>query len=156
MTITAPGIRLDLPPGWEAEIDGGAGDPDADAEIGAETVRTPRVHIANFPLPPVRGDFGSGAVEQMIDGDVLVCLLEESSDAVDSQLHGHTGIPRVMADDFSPNAMQRPLKGQSGTQVFFHVDGRAFVLYVVLGSHASRGSRIDGVNRVLAGITFTD
>ncbi len=154
MTITAPGIRLDLPLGWEAEIDDGAGDP-AD-EVEAETVRTPRVHMANFPLPPVRGDFGSGAVEQMIDGDVLVCLLEESAGAVDSQLHGHTGIPRILADDFSPNAMQRPLKGQSGTQVFFHVDGRAFVLYVVLGSHASRASRIDVVNRVLAGVTFTD
>ena len=35
----------------------------------AESVLTPRVHIANFPMPPVRGDFGSGAVEQMIDGD---------------------------------------------------------------------------------------
>ena len=154
MTITAPGIRLDLPPGWEAEIDAGAGDPDA--EVGTETVQTPRVHIANFPLPPVRGDFGSGAVEQMIDGDVLVCLLEESSEAVDSPLHGHAGMPRVMADDFSPNAMQRPLKGQSGAQVFFHVEGRAFVLYVVLGSHASRAARIDAVDRVLAGIAFTD
>lgn len=153
MTITAPGIRLDLPPGWEAEIDNGAGDPDT--EVG-EAVRTPRVHIANFPLPPVRGDFGSGAVEQMIDGDVLVCLLEESAGAVGSQLHGHAGLPKVMADDFSPDAMQRPLKGQSGTQVFFHDAGRAFVLYVVLGSHASRVSRIDAVNRVLAGITFTD
>jgi hypothetical protein len=60
----------------------------------------------------------------------------------------------VLADDFSPNAMQRPLKGQSGAQVFFHAEDRAFVLYVVLGSHASRASRVDAINDVLGGITI--
>ena len=152
MKVIAPGITMDLPPGWEAEVDGGAGT----AEDDMETVRTPRAHIANFDLPPVRGDFGSGAVERMIDGDVLICLLEESSGAVDSSLHGQREIPTILASDFSPDAMQRPLKGQSGTQVFFHVGGRAFVLYVVLGGHASRQARIDVVNEVLQGITFTD
>lgn len=151
MRVTAPGITLDLPPGWEAEIDGGAGAGTDDAE----SVLTPRVHIANFPMPPVRGDFGSGAVEQMIGGDVLVCLLEESADAVGSRLHSRQGVPRLSSGDFSPNAMQRPLQGQSGAQVFFTERDRAFVLYVVLGSHASRASRIEAVNAVLAGITIT-
>ena len=50
--------------------------------------------------------------------------------------------------------MQRPLKGQSGAQVFFHDQGRAFVLYAVVGSHLSRASRIDAINEVLAGITL--
>jgi hypothetical protein len=150
MNVTAPGITLVLPPGWEAEVDAGAGEPQPDAE----SVLTPRVHIANFPLPPVRGDYGSGAVEQMIDGDVLVCLLEESPTAAGSALHGHEGMPRILADDFSPAAMQRPLQGQSGTQVFFHTGGRAFVLYVVMGSHASRASLVDEVNDVLAGISL--
>ena len=59
-----------------------------------------------------------------------------------------------MADDFSPDAMQRPLKGQSGTQVFFTENDRAFVLYVVMGSHASRASRVDITNQVLDGITI--
>lgn len=149
-TIRARGITIELPPGWEAEVDGGAGTTLEENE----DVLTPRAHIANFPLPPVRGDFGSGAVEQMIDGDVLVCLLEESTAAVGSRLHEHQGIPRVMADDFSPDAMQRPLKGQSGTQVFFTENDRAFVLYVVMGSHASRASRVDVTNRVLEGITI--
>ncbi len=150
MKVNGPGVTLDLPAGWEAEIDGGAGDP----VPGAERVVTPRVHIANFPMPPVRGDFGSGAVERMIDGDVLVCLLEESTDAVGSRLHGLDDVPRLAAGDFSPNAMQRPLHGQSGSQTFFHCEGRAFVLYVVMGSHLSRAARIDDVNTVLAGITI--
>lgn len=153
MKVRSRGIQLDLPAGWEAEIDRGAG---AGTGAPSSEVLTPRTHIANFPLPPVRGDFGSGAVERMIDGDVLVCLLEEAADAVGSRLHGHRGIPRVTATDFSPQAMQRPLKGQSGTQVFFHDRDRAFVLYVVLGSHLSRASRIDEINQVLAGITLTD
>jgi hypothetical protein len=148
MKVTAPGITIDVPPGWEAEIDGGAG------ERGPATVETPRVHIGNFPLPPVRGDFGSGAVEQMIGGDALVCLLEEAPAAAGSQLHSHQGVPRLTADQFSPNAMQRPLHGQSGTQVFFTENGRAFVLYVVLGSHASRASLVGEVNQVLAGVTI--
>ena len=150
MRVTAPGISLDLPPGWEAEIDGGAGE----GAPESEPVTTPRVHIGNFPLPPVRGDFGSGAVEQMIGGDVLICLLEESTGAAGSQLHARQGVPRLAAGDFSPNAMQRPLQGQSGAQVFFSERGRAFVLYVVLGSHASRDSRVNDINTVLAGITI--
>ncbi len=150
MMLRGPGVTLDLPPGWEAEIDGGAGDSTPDGE----SVTTPRVHIANFPLPPVRGDFGSGAVERMIDGDVLLCLLEESTSAVGSRLHDLAGLPQLRADDFSPNAMQRPLQGQSGTQKFFHVEGRAFVLYVVMGSHRSRLALLDDVNAVIAGITI--
>lgn len=152
MKVKARGIELELPPGWEAEIDGGAGE---GTGAPSSEVLTPRTHIANFPMPPVRGDFGSGAVEQMIDGDVLLCLLEEAGEAVGSRLHGRAGIPRVSATDFSPQAMQRPLRGQSGAQVFFHEQGRAFVLYVVVGSHLSRASRIDAINQVLAGITLT-
>ena len=150
MNIDAPGISIALPPGWEAEVDRGAGA----VEPGMETVLTPRVHIANFPLPPDRGDFGSGAVERMLDGDVLICLLEESVDAAGSELHGHTGVPRMQEQDFSPSSMQRAIKGQSGAQVFFHDQGRAFVLYVVVGSHLSRAAVVDGINQVLAGITI--
>lgn len=150
MKVEAPGIRVELPTGWEADIDGGA----SETIAGTESVRTPRAHLANFPLPVERGDFGSGAVEQMIDGDALVCLLEESSEAVGSRLHELVGIPRLRAADFSPNAMQRPLAGQSGTQKFFHTEGRAFVLYVVMGSHTSRRTVVEDVNRVLDGITI--
>lgn len=150
MNVDAPGISLDLPPGWEAEIDQGAGS----VEAGMEAVRTPRVHVANFALPPDRGDFGSGAVERMIPGDVLICLLEESVGAAGSQLHGHDGMPTVHEQDFSPNSMQRAIAGQSGMQAFFHHGGRAFVLYVVVGSHASRRAVVPTINEVLASITL--
>ncbi len=148
MRVTAPGIILDLPPGWEAEVDNGAG-----AE--PSPLRTPRTHIANFPLPPGRGDFGSTAVERMRRGDSLICLLEEAPDAAGSRLHVRRGLPTLAPEQFAPDAMQRPRPGQSGTQVFFHTGSRAFVLYVVLAARLDQAGQVAEVNRVLGGITFT-
>ncbi|MEZ5376672.1 MAG: hypothetical protein R2733_09195 [Acidimicrobiales bacterium] len=140
-------MRVGLPAGWEAEIDNGSGE----AEAGT-VVATPRAHIANFALPPNRGDFGSGAVERMQAGDVLICLLEEDPAVIGSRLFDHAGLPSVTAEDFSPTGMQRPIRGQSGAQKFFHVNARAFALYVVVGSHLSRASFIDEINQVIAAI----
>lgn len=150
MRIDAPGITIDLPAGWEAEVDRGSGE----APAGGPRLRTPRTHIANFALPTVRGDYGSFAVEQMQRGHVLVCLLEEAAPAAGSALHGHDGIPTLRPSDFSPDAMQRPQVGRAGAQAFFHVDRRAFVLYVVLADRLNRAAQVDEVNRVLAGVTI--
>lgn len=150
MKLDAPGITLDLPPGWEAEVDGGAGE----APEGSPALRTPRTHIANFPLPPERGDYGSFAVERMQRGHSLICLLEEAGPAAGSTLHGRDGIPRLSLADFSADKMQRPRAGQSGAQAFFHVGGRAFVLYVVLADRVNKAAQVDEVNRVLAGVTL--
>ena len=147
MRVIAPGIEIDLPTGWEAVVDDGAG-----AVPEAPPVRTPRVHIANFALPEARGDYGSGAVDLMRGGDVLICLLEELGDAAGSTLHGHEGIPSFRIADFSPDAMQRARPGQSGAQGFFHVGGRAFVLYVVLADRLDRRAQVAELNRVLAGV----
>lgn len=150
MKIEAPGITLDLPAGWEAEVDQGSGEAPPDAP----SLRTPRTHIANFPLPDQRGDYGSYAVEQMQRGHALICLLEEAAPAAGSTLHGHHGLPRLSPADFSPDAMQRPIAGRSGAQAFFRHGGRAFVLYVVLADRIGQASQVDAVNRVLDGITI--
>jgi hypothetical protein len=150
MKIDAPGITLDLPSGWEAEVDSGSGEAPPDAP----RLRTPRTHIANFPLPSQRGDYGSFAVEGMRRGHALICLLEEAAPASGSRLHGHDGVPRLSVADFSPDAMQRPQAGKTGAQAFFHVGRRAFVLYVVLAERIDRAPQVDEVNRVLAGITL--
>jgi len=150
MRFDAPGITIDLPPGWEAEVDRGSGE----APPGAPALRTPRTHIANFPLPTQRGDYGSFAVEQMQRGHALICLLEEAAPAAGSTLHGHEGIPRLAVGDFSADAMQRPQASRAGAQAFFHVGRRAFVLYVVLADRLNRAAQVDEVNRVLAGVTI--
>lgn len=151
MKIVGPGVELDLPTGWEAEIDRGAGPVD-----DGPSLATPRVHIANFALGPDRGDFGSGAVERMRAGDILVCLLEEAPAASGSRLHSHAGLPRLGAESFSPAGMQRPRSGLSGAQAFFHTDrGRAFALYVVLADTRDRAAQLRQLERVLSGIRFT-
>jgi hypothetical protein len=60
------------------------------------------------------------------------------------------GVPGLTPDLFSPFALQRLIPGQAGTQQFFTTGGRAFCLYVVLGSFANRYSLVSRANSVLA------
>jgi hypothetical protein len=50
--------------------------------------------------------------------------------------------------------MQRAIRGQAGVQRFFNDQGRAFCLYVVIGSFAHRQSLVTRVNQVLATLTI--
>ena len=152
MQLKSEGASLRLPSTWEAEVDKGSGE----AEPGSVSLATPRIHLANFPLPLERGDFGSGAVERMTAGDVLICLLEESPTAIGSRLFEQVGMPVIVADDFRTDGMQRPIQGQSGAQKFFHVNGRAFALYIVLGSHLSRATLVPEINEILSGIEIDE
>jgi uncharacterized surface protein with fasciclin (FAS1) repeats len=58
----------------------------------------------------------------------------------------------LAADDFSPSVLQRTIRGQAGVQQFFQDSGRAFCLYVVLGSFANRRKVVAAVNGVLASL----
>jgi hypothetical protein len=136
------GIGLDLPSGWDGRIYRRAV-PGGHAPV--------ILHAANFALPPDRGDYGSGAVERMQARHVLVALIEHDRAAAGAGLFKHQGPPAALHPrDFSRHALQRTLPGQSGVQRFFTWQGRAFCLYVVLGSHAARGRMIPLVNAVLA------
>lgn len=149
------GLAVDPPPGWEVAIDTGAGRPDWVGGSGVlATVMMPRMHVANFALPAQRGDFGSGAVDGMTSGDVFICVLEEESAMASTRLYLSSTVPRFTVDDFDPNRMQRPRKGQSGAQAFFHIGDRAFVIYVALGDHLRRAEVIEQVNRVLSSLEF--
>jgi hypothetical protein len=85
----------------------------------------------------------------MRSDDLLVVLFEYGPESVGSALFSAQGVPVVSAGDFDPNAMQRPLPGQSGAQYFFSVGGRAFCLYVALGSHLFRHELAPMVNEIL-------
>jgi hypothetical protein len=149
-------VRVTLPAGWDGRItvrrDGA---PEALHTAGGPVVFTaqpqPVVHIANFGLPEERADFGNGAVELMGDRDVLVVLFEYEAEAVAAPLFATHGLPRTLtAADFDPSMLRRGLAGQAGHQSFFQESGRAFCLYVVLGSSARRARLIPLVNTVLA------
>jgi hypothetical protein len=154
--LRAHGIAVGLPAGWDGRItvrrDGVAQPAISATGTKIATLQShPVMHVANFGLPNDRGDFGSGAVELMGDGDVFVVLFEHEAAAVATALFRTVGMPRVLAgEDFDPYTCRRGIPRQSAHQAFFQERGRAYCLYVVLGSHAHRARLVPIVNRVLA------
>ena len=128
-------MEVTLPGGWEARIF--QLQTDEAAQSGGSD--QPVLHAANFPLPEERGDYGSGAVEMMTKENVFVALLEFDSSLATSALYAPRGIPRTLdADDFRTNGLQRWMPGQAAYQAFFNEAGRAFCLYIVIGSYLRR------------------
>jgi hypothetical protein len=158
--LRAFGIAVDLPRGWDGRIyrrpaaDGTSASM-AGLDAGEGTVN-PVAHLANFPLPAERGDYGSGAVERMRAGDVLVCILEFDPEASGTELFRHEGVPTFRPGSFAPQAMQRTIQGMSGAQAFFRSAGRAFCAYAVLGSHRDRVALTPLVNRLLESVRIED
>lgn len=137
-------MRVDVPPGWEARITRRAPEGSAPGEV-----QRPVLHAATVTLPEVRGDFGGGVTGQLGPEDVFVSLFEYGPEAVSTPLFATRGRPRPSADDFSPSGLQRSIPGQSGNQWFFQEAGRAFCLYVVLGSHARRAALVSTVRSMI-------
>lgn len=158
-TIAAHGLAVEAPRGWDGEIYTRADEVDVlPAGRGpalAETA-TPILHLANFALPAVRGDYGGGAVELMGSGGIFISLLEHPSDEAGLALFAGKGIPwPITAGDFDPTQMQRTIAGQAGCQRFFAHQGRAFCLYVVIGSYNMRAVLVREVNNALATIDLS-
>jgi hypothetical protein len=107
------------------------------------------------PLPADRADYGGGVVEKLTDRDVFISLVEFGSEAVGSNLYPVVDvIPVVSPDMFHSHQLQRRIRGQAGTQVFFTYSARAFCLYVVIGSFARRAALSDRANQLIAGLTL--
>jgi hypothetical protein len=142
-SVAAHGLQIDLPHRWEARL--------YLRSHTAEDVHStnPVLHLANFALPPERGDFGSGAVDLMRDEHAFASLLEYDRDEAGRPLFANQGPPRLAVRDFAPNALQRRLPGQLGCQRFFTENGRAFCLYVVLGSRTHAAALVDDVHDVI-------
>ncbi len=144
-------MHVDLPAGWDGGIYRRQPPEVGVAEASQASASTNAVlHAASFPLPADRGDYGSGAVDVMGRGDVLVTLVEHGPASADTALFATPGPPRrLSSDDFSPSSLQRAIPGQAGTQVFFSSHGRAFCLYVVLGDYNERHRAVPVVNTLL-------
>ncbi|NAZ80629.1 hypothetical protein GTR02_02200 [Kineococcus sp. R8] len=150
MLLSAHGMGLDAPPGWEVRISRRT----AAGQEGDSRTR-PVLHAATVALPVVRGDFGGGVTGLLSATDLFVSLFEQGPDAVGTALFSDRGRPRPVAADFSPNRLQRTIAGQSGGQWFFTEAGRAFSLYVVLGSHARRVELVNRLTGVLSTLDLT-
>lgn len=154
--LTGLAVQVDLPAGWDGRIYRRQAPQVGVTEAGvARAAQFPAsthavLHAASFPLPADRGDYGSGAVDVMGRGDVLLMLVEHSPASAETSLFATQGPPRRLSSkDFSPSSLQRAIPGQAGTQVFFSSGGRAFCLYVVLGDYNQRERTVPIVNALL-------
>jgi hypothetical protein len=159
-TLAAHGLAAELPERWEGRLYLRADVPDDTAHPMAygwpEEQANPVLHLANFALPPSRGDFGTGAVEAMGEQHVFVSLFEYNREEAGRPLFAARGFPRLTVRDFAPNQLQRRLPGQLGCQRFFTHAGRAFCLYVVLGSQRHAVSLVQEVHEVIARLRVED
>ncbi|MGH8860566.1 MAG: hypothetical protein ACRDVG_04910 [Jatrophihabitantaceae bacterium] len=156
LLLAGHGISVTLPQRWEGRLYLRETAPVAGAHVAAYghpgENANPVLHLANFALPPGRGDFGSGAVETMNDTHVFLSLVEYDADEAGRPLFGARGFPRLTVRDFGANQLQRKIAGQLGAQRFFTAQGRPFCLYAVLGSQRHAVSLIQEVHEVIAGL----
>src|SRR5258708_9625772 len=110
--LAAHGVAVDLPRGWEGRIL-------RRAAINPTEHSRAVVHIASFPLPEERGDFGVGVTELMRSGDVFLTLFEYGPESLGTPLFASTGIPKLTVDQFGSRRLQLTLPGQIGCQLFF-------------------------------------
>jgi hypothetical protein len=131
--LAAHGVGLEVPQGWEGRI---VRRPSIHPAERSRAV----VHVASFPMPEERGDFGVGVTELMRSGDVFVTLFEYGPESVDR---------------FGPRRLQRTLPGQIGCQLFFTADQRPFCLYVVVSGRLHLRAAVKQVNTFLATLDLT-
>jgi hypothetical protein len=155
--LAAHGLSCEVPPGWDVRIEQREQSevpvPASDLPMGGFV--HPVLHAATSALPARRGDYGSSYVERMTATDVFVSLAEFDHEAGETAMFDE-GQPRTLRSaDFHPDAQQRVIAGMCGCQRFFTTQGRAFGLYVVLGSWLQRQSLVPHVNSFLPTIEIS-
>ncbi len=150
--VSAHGISIHLPAGWDAEIYVRDLDGDPTDEI---IELKPVLHASNFPLPLGRGDFGSVAVEAMDRPGIFLAVLEYENASAGTTLFSNPFPTRLEPREFGPTNLQRPLPGQAGAQRFCSVAGRAFCIYAVIGNYAMRNILVAELNKALGTVAIS-
>jgi hypothetical protein len=148
MRVAHRGLAVITPSGWDARIY------QRIADTKGEVTR-PILHAADFALPNVRGDYGSGVVEVMAPDKVFLSLIEFDSAEATTPLFANPRPSRITAGEFGPNQLQRGIPGQAGAQFFFSERGRAFCLYVVIGSYEQRTALVARANQIFQGMEIS-
>jgi hypothetical protein len=115
-------------------------------------VTHPVLHACTRALPAERGDFGSGVIDQLGSDDVFVSLIEFGSEVADQGLFAAQGMPLLRPSQFATNRLARSYPAVSAAQHFFSEGGRAFCLFVVLGSHSRRMALVPRAERMVRSV----
>ena len=166
--VSGWGLSARVPTGWEGRLylrptpTAGFSSPQTRAAPSARAaggglgwageVPAPVLHVGNFALPGVRGDFGSGAVDTMGARNAFVALVEFGPQEVGSALFAASPQPRPRLQEFAPGTLQIRRAGQLGYQRFFTLGEHALCLFVVLGSAGSASPLLDEVHHLLDGV----
>jgi hypothetical protein len=150
--LSAHGLAIDLPAGWEGRIYRRPGG-------------DPILHAASFPLPAADGDFGSEATARMPLGGSFLVLSEYRAGQGLEPGRGlfaarQMPLPLELAQ-FHPRTLQVGRLGQVGLQHFFSAGRRPFCLYAVMrpaagGRRATAAGtgQLRDMNGVLSTVTF--
>ena len=157
--ISAHGITADPPAGWDAVIYRRPAQPHGrvgQALHAAPETPLPILHLANFALPPERGDYGGDIMARMRPGAVFVSILEHDPADADTPLFaGRAATWPLGPDDLNPNALPRRFDGGAGHQSFFVAAGRPYCLFVVIAGYPQRVRLAALANEALATVSFS-
>lgn len=148
MTLSKYGLSVRAEPGWQTQIF--RREPQDPHEV-----THPVLHACTRPLPAGCGDFGGGVIDRLDTSDLFVSLIEFGADVAGAGLFAPVGMPLLAPSQFGPNNMPRAVPGRSAAQHFFTDGGRAFCLFVVVGSHARRMALVPRAARLLAGVSVS-
>jgi len=143
--LSSHGITIEVPNGWEGRM--------FVPDVPPPAVNLPVLHLTNTVLTHERSSFAPELAARGGGTGALVALLEFEHTLADRGLYAPQSIDLPLGRDrFHPRALQVPSLVQEGHQRFFSRHGRAFCLYVVLGTGSGADHRLHTVNEALASL----
>lgn len=152
--LAAHDLAVTVPTGWDGAIVTTLARSAAVDEAAGGSVH-PVLHVATIGLPAVRGDYGGDMLANLGPDDLFIALVEFDREARTTPLFAQHGIGTISGSTFGRQNMHRPLPSQSGHQQFFQTAGRAFCLYVAIGSHRRRDRLATAASMVVATIAIS-
>jgi len=143
--LASHGIAIEVPKGWEGRIFVPDLDPPA--------INLPILHLTDTVLTLERSSYAPELAARAGGTGTLVALLEFDHTLADVGLYAPQGLHLPLSRErFHQKALQFPSRVQEGHQRFFSQGGRAFCLYVVLGTGRGVDRRLADVNGALASL----
>jgi hypothetical protein len=141
------GISIDIPRGWEGRI--------FVPDLPPPAINLPIMHVTDTVLTHERSSYAPELASRFGGTGALIALLEFEGKLADKGLYAPQGLDLPLrAERLNPNALQFPIPDQAGHQYFFSARGRAFCLYVVMGTGSGLHERLRTVNDMLGTLRF--